>query len=186
MKITKTNIEGLLLLNPKVFEDERGHFFESFNKEQLKKAGINAEFVQDNESYSKFGVLRGLHFQTKEYAQAKLVRVIKGEVLDVVVDLRDNSANFGQHASFKLSAENKHQLFIPRGFAHGFVTLSANAILQYKCDNYYHKDAEDGLVFNDSILNIDWLLDKEQFIINERDKNFQTLKQFKQKYANTK
>ena len=185
MQITKTSIEGLLLLTPKVFEDERGHFFESYNREDLKKIGIDAEFVQDNESYSKFGVLRALHFQVS-MPQAKLVRVIKGEVLDVAVDIRPGSPTFGQHASFRLSAENKNQLFIPRGFAHGFITLSEDAVFQYKCDNYYDPNDKSGLIYNDPTLNIDWLLTNDQIIVNERDRSFSNLAEFKQQYSNGK
>ena len=181
MKLHSTLIKDLVIIEPTVFSDQRGYFFESYNNLFFKKTGIKAIFVQDNESFSTYGVLRGLHFQTGEYAQAKLVRVIQGEVLDVAVDLRRDSNTFGKHFATQLSGENKKQLFVPRGFAHGFVVLSKTASLQYKCDNYYNREAESGINFADPALNIDWLIAKDHIIVNERDKNFQTLEEFKQK-----
>lgn len=182
MQIFTTEIEGIKVLQPKIFNDDRGLFFESHNHKIFKEYGINADFVQDNESHSKVGVLRGMHFQRNEHAQAKLIRVIKGEVLDVAVDLRRNSPTLGKHFSIILNAENKQQLFIPRGFAHGFVALSDHTITQYKCDNYYNKEAEAGIIYNDSSLAIDWKLPASLLRVNERDANFPTLKQYLNEY----
>jgi len=178
MKFEKTYIDGLLVIHPKVFADERGYFFESFNKRLAAEVGISGGFVQDNESYSKYGTLRGLHFQIGSSAQSKLVRVIHGSVLDVTLDIRPGSVTFGKHFSVELSGENKKQLFVPKGFAHGFVTLSKEAVLQYKCDNFYDNKAESGINFADKNLKIDWIIPEEDFIVNERDMNFQTLTDF--------
>ena len=156
--IKKTGIEGLLLIEPKVFGDDRGYFFESFNEGAFKKYGLEFLWVQDNESFSSRGVLRGMHYQTGRSAQAKLVRVIHGEVLDVVVDLRKDSPSFGQHFSEVLSGENKKQILIPRGFAHGFIVLSDEAIFAYKCDNFYDPDSEASIHPLDPKLKIDWIL----------------------------
>ena len=151
MTIKETDIKDCLIIEPNVFEDKRGYFFEGFNKKLFSNSvGHDVNFVQDNESYSSKGVLRGLHFQKGKHAQAKLVRVIKGKVLDVAVDIRENSKTYGQYVSIVLSAENKKQLFVPRGFAHGFVVLSESAIFSYKCDNYYHKESEGGIIYNKS------------------------------------
>ena len=170
MKLTKTKLNSCFILEPKVFADSRGYFFESFNNRLFKDfTGLNIDFVQDNESYSSYGVLRGLHLQKGNYAQSKLVRVIKGKVLDVAVDVRKESSTFGQHISVEISSENKKQLFIPRGFAHGFVVLSEEAIFSYKCDNYYNKDSESGVLYNDPKLGIDWQLKKEELIISDKD-----------------
>lgn len=170
MKFTNTILEGCVIIEPTVFDDPRGYFFESFNKKKFKEGtGIEVEFVQDNESYSSKGVLRGLHFQKGEYAQAKLVRVTEGLVLDVAVDIRPGSDTFGKHISVELSAENKRQLFVPRGFAHGFIVLSDKARFLYKCDNMYHKEAEGGIIFNDPYLNIDWQLEESLLIVSEKD-----------------
>jgi len=170
MKVIETKLKGCFVLEPKVFKDKRGYFFESFNEETFNKLiGQEVKFVQDNESFSSKGVLRGLHYQTGEYAQAKLVRVIKGTVLDVAVDLRKESETYGQYISVELTEENKKQLFIPRGFAHGFVVLSDTAIFSYKCDNFYNKVSEGGILFNDPTLNIDWVMPKEEFIVSEKD-----------------
>ncbi len=169
MKIIETGIENLLILEPKIFEDERGYFFESFNKLVLKEKGISYDFVQDNQSKSQYGVIRGLHYQLNPYAQTKLVRVIKGKVLDVAVDLRKNSKTFGQYFSVELSEENFRQFLIPRGFAHGFSVLSDYAIFFYKCDNYYNKKSERGILYNDSKLNIDWKIPKNKIIISQKD-----------------
>ena len=166
----KTNLEGCFLLRPKVYNDSRGSFFESFNQEIFNNLiGQKINFVQDNQSFSTKGVLRGLHFQQGDFAQAKLVRVVKGSVLDVAVDLRYNSPTFGKHFSIELSEINNLQFFIPREFAHGFVVLSDEAIFQYKCDNYYNKESEGGIIYNDSNLKIDWKVAKENLIISEKD-----------------
>ena len=179
MTITETNLEGCFVIKPRVLHDERGYFFESFNKEQfLALTGSEVNFVQDNESMSSKGVLRGLHFQRDEYAQAKLVRVIKGKVLDIAVDIRKNSPTFGQHFSIELSEKNKTQLFIPRGFAHGFLVLEDQTIFSYKCDNYYYKSAEAGIRFNDPTLNIDWKYADEHLILSEKDKNLPSFEKY--------
>ena len=170
MIIEETPLKGCYVLSPKVFDDGRGYFFESFNKKEFEKViGHKIEFVQDNQSYSKKGVLRGLHFQKGEFAQAKLVRVLSGKVLDVAVDLRKDSQTYGQHFSIELSSENKKQLFIPRGFAHGFVVLSDQAHFFYKCDNYYNKEAEGGIVYNDSKLGMDWKIPINKIKASEKD-----------------
>ncbi|MFV0565523.1 MAG: dTDP-4-dehydrorhamnose 3,5-epimerase [Flavobacteriaceae bacterium] len=170
MNIVETKLKGCFILEPTVFKDERGYFFESFNQEKFNKAiGQNVTFVQDNESFSSKGVLRGLHYQIGEYAQAKLVRVVKGKVLDVVVDIRKESSTFGHHVSVELSEDNKKQLFLPRGFAHGFIVLSDTTIFNYKCDNFYKRVSEGGIIYNDPDLNIDWKLKKEEFIVSDKD-----------------
>ena len=170
MKIKESKLKGCYIIEPMVFEDERGYFLESFNQEGFNRlVGSNINFVQDNESFSSKGVLRGLHYQRGEYAQAKLVRVIKGKVLDVAVDLRKNSQTYGEHISIELSEENKKQIFVPKGFAHGFVVLSETTIFSYKCDNFYNKESESGIVYNDSTLDIDWKLKESEFIISEKD-----------------
>lgn len=169
MPFHQTPIEGLLIFEPRVFHDERGYFFESYNQRTWAEAGVQAEFVQDNQARSTRGVLRGLHFQTGEAAQAKLVRVTEGEVLDVVVDLRPGSPTHGQWYSVRLSAENKLQLFVPRGFAHGYVVLSETAEFFYKCDNFYSKAHEGGLRFDDPTLKIDWQFDLAQAVVSEKD-----------------
>ncbi|MGB1043394.1 MAG: dTDP-4-dehydrorhamnose 3,5-epimerase, partial [Tenacibaculum sp.] len=171
MIVKETNLKGCFVIEPKIFGDERGYFFESFNKEKFKDlTGIKIEFVQDNEAFSNRGVLRGLHFQKGEFAQAKLVRVVKGKVLDVVVDVRPNSKTFGQSFSIILSEENKKQLFVPRGFAHGYAVLEDNTVFVYKCDNYYYPQAEGGIIYNDSSLKIDWMLSEEEVSLSEKDK----------------
>ncbi len=167
---TETEIEGLIIFEPKIWGDDRGYFFESYNYDVFRKAGINSIFVQDNQSRSTRGVLRGLHYQRGAYAQAKLVRCIEGEVIDVVVDIREGSPTYGQSMSILLSAENKKQLYIPRGFAHGFLVLSETAEFFYKCDNFYSKESEGGVLFNDPALNIDWQFDLSQAILSEKDK----------------
>lgn len=170
-----TSISGIKIFEPAVFKDDRGYFFESYNKNAFIEAGITDEFVQDNQSFSEYGVLRGLHFQKGEYAQAKLVRVLSGKVLDVCVDLRKDSNTFGQSFSIELSDQNNKQVYIPRGFAHGFLVLSKTALFSYKCDNFYHKASESGIVYNDPQLNIDWIIPKEDLKINTRDLEFPTL-----------
>jgi|SRR5690606_20078252 len=170
MNVKETKLKGCFIIEPKVFEDERGYFYESYNEKTFSDAiGHEVKFVQDNESFSTKGVLRGLHYQTDNYAQAKLVRVIKGSVLDVAVDIRKASETYGQYVSIELSEENKKQLFIPRGFAHGFVVLSDTAIFSYKCDNFYNRESESGIIFNDKDLNIDWRLTEEALILSEKD-----------------
>jgi len=170
MKIVQTPLKGCVVLTPSVFSDGRGSFFESYKKEAFNKAlGQEVNFVQDNESFSSKGVLRGLHFQKGAFAQAKLVRVVHGSVLDVAVDLRPDSTTYGEHFSIELSAENKKQLLVPRGFAHGFVVLSDTAVFSYKCDNYYNKESERGIIYNDPTLNIDWKLPKDQLQLSEKD-----------------
>ena len=178
MLIQETKLKGCYILHPKLFEDKRGYFIESFNetafKEQIKQ---NVSFVQDNESKSAKGVLRGLHYQKGKHAQAKLVRVVSGSVIDVVVDLRLNSDTFGQHVSILLSGDNKMQLFVPRGFAHGFLALEENTIFSYKCDNYYNKASERGIIYNDKDLNIDWQIPLENIIISEKDRELPSFKE---------
>lgn len=177
MEITKTYLDGCFILKPRMFEDGRGSFFESFNKNTFKKlTGLNTDFVQDNQSISVKGALRGLHFQTGAYAQAKLVRVIEGEVLDVVVDIRPTSATFGKHFTISLSQDNNYQLFVPKGFAHGFITLSEKAIFAYKCDNYYDKKYESGIFYGDPELNIDWKLDESEIRLSEKDMKLKLFK----------
>ena len=170
MKITTTAIEGVVILEPKVFGDERGYFFESFSQREFEEKVCKTTFVQDNESSSRYGVLRGLHFQKPPHAQAKLVRVVKGKVLDIAVDIRKGSPTFGHHVSIELSGENKRQLFIPRGFAHGFAVLSDEVVFQYKCDRYYVPHSEGGILWNDPALGIDWKLPEEDVILSEKDK----------------
>ncbi len=169
MEVTKTALEGCVILSPKVVGDNRGYFMESYNEQVFDRAvGTKVRFVQDNQSFSGRGVIRGLHYQTGEHAQAKLVRVIAGEVLDVAVDIRPGSATFGQHVAVRLSAENNLQLFIPRGFAHGFAVLSETAIFAYKCDNFYNRESEGGILYNDPDLAIDWQLEGEHNV-SEKD-----------------
>lgn len=176
MQVTETKLKGCFVIEPRIFGDERGYFFESFNKEKFKElTGVDIEFVQDNEAFSNRGVLRGLHFQKGEYAQAKLVRVVKGKVLDVVVDLRVNSVTYGQSFSCILSKENKKQLFVPKGFAHGYAVLEDNTVFVYKCDNYYNPSSEGGIIYNDESLNIEWILSPEEIILSEKDKNLKQL-----------
>lgn len=170
MPFIETPIEGLTIFEPKVFGDDRGHFFESFNANTFKEQGIIAPFVQDNQSKSVYGVLRGLHYQRGEHAQAKLVRVLQGKVLDVAVDIREGSPTFGQHYSVILSEENKRQYYVPRGFAHGFVVLSETAEFFYKCDNLYNKASEGSLRWNDPQLNIDWQIETDKVILSDKDK----------------
>jgi dTDP-4-dehydrorhamnose 3,5-epimerase len=171
MEFNPTKLQGCFIIQPKIIEDERGYFMESFNEKTFQK-GINQEvhFVQDNQSFSSKGVLRGLHYQTAEHAQAKLVRVLHGEVLDVAVDIRPNSATYGQSVSVLLSSVNQKQFFVPRGFAHGFLVLSETATFFYKCDNFYNKESEGGIIYNDKSLNIDWQFDESELIISEKDK----------------
>lgn len=175
MPFLPTPIPDLLVFEPQVWADERGYFFEAFNARTFAAAGISTTFVQDNQARSTFGVLRGLHFQRGEHAQAKLVRVLSGEVLDVAVDLRQQSPTYGQWYSVRLSADNQRQLFVPRGFAHGYVVLSPTAEFFYKCDNFYAKDAEGGVRFDDPELQIDWAIDPAAVILSEKDRILPTL-----------
>ncbi|PKR79652.1 dTDP-4-dehydrorhamnose 3,5-epimerase [Brumimicrobium salinarum] len=177
MKITNTGIKDLIILEPKVFGDNRGYFFESFN-EQLwqEKTNKQVHFVQDNESMSQKGVLRGLHFQKPPFSQGKLVRVVQGAVLDVAVDLRQNSPTYGEHFKIILSAENKKQFYVPEGFAHGFLTLEDNSIFSYKCTEFYHPESEGGLQWNDKKLNIDW--GEKKPLLSEKDKHYQEFVNF--------
>lgn len=183
MEIIKTEIPDLLIIQPRVFEDERGYFFESFNDNEFKKHGLNLNFVQDNESKSGYGVIRGLHYQLAPYSQTKLVRVIQGKVFDVAVDLRQDSPTYGKWRGIELSAENKIQFLIPKGFAHGFSVLSETATFVYKCDSLYQPKAERGLNFNDPYLNIDWRISAENAIISPKDK---VLPNFKEAEKNFK
>ncbi|KAF0239397.1 MAG: dTDP-4-dehydrorhamnose 3,5-epimerase [Sediminibacterium sp.] len=170
MQVEFTTLEGCFLIHDTFFGDNRGYFFESFNRKTfLEKTGLSVDFVQDNQSNSQRGVLRGLHFQNGEFAQAKLVRVLKGSVLDIAVDLRRESKTFGQHVAVELSEDSHTQFFVPRGFAHGFVVLSAEATFFYKCDNYYNKASEGGVLFNDPDLGIDWKIDSKDVIMSEKD-----------------
>lgn len=180
MIFTETKLKGCFIIEPKIIDDERGYFMESFNEKTFQKGvGQEVHFVQDNQSFSSKGVLRGLHYQTRENAQAKLVRVLQGEVLDIAVDIRPNSETFGQYESIILSSENKIQFFIPRGFAHGFLVLSETATFFYKCDNFYNKESEGGIIFNDETIDIDWQFDTEKLIISEKDRFLPTLENSK-------
>ncbi|NNC94759.1 MAG: dTDP-4-dehydrorhamnose 3,5-epimerase [Chitinophagales bacterium] len=169
MPFEKTHIPGLIVFQPKLFTDSRGYFLESYNKRAFKDEGINCDFVQDNISKSSYGVLRGLHYQLNPYAQAKLVRVLSGQVLDVVVDIRKGSPTFGESFSVVLDSQKQNQLLIPRGFAHGFVVLTPEAEFFYKCDNYYAKESEGGIIYNDKDLSIDWKVDPADLILSEKD-----------------
>lgn len=175
MKIEQTLLKDLLVLTPTVFDDERGYFFEAYNKSKCNDLGIHIDFVQDNQSFSKRGTLRGLHYQNPPFAQTKLVRVLQGEIMDVAVDLRKNSATYGKSFGLVLSAENKKQLLIPQGFAHGFSVLSETAVVLYKCDQYYNKQSEGGIRFDDASLNIDWGMDLATAIVSEKDLILPTL-----------
>lgn len=180
MNFIPTKLQGCFILEPKIILDERGYFMESFNENTFQKGtGKAVHFVQDNQSFSAKGVLRGLHYQTGEHAQAKLVRVLNGEVLDVVVDIRPESTTYGQYVSILLSSENQKQLFVPRGFAHGFLVLSDTATFFYKCDNFYNKESEGGLSYNDPKVNIDWNFPKEKILISEKDLVLPTLEKAK-------
>lgn len=177
MQITPLEIEGLFLIEPKVFGDDRGYFMETYRQDKLNAAlGFEADFVQDNESKSSRGVLRGLHYQLAPYAQSKLVRVIRGRVLDVAVDIRKGSPTFGKHVAVELSGENKKQLFVPRGFAHGFAVLEDDTVFAYKVDNLYAPEHDRGIVFNDPALAIEWILEEDEMLLSEKDKGHPVLK----------
>ncbi|MDD5150540.1 MAG: dTDP-4-dehydrorhamnose 3,5-epimerase [Flavobacterium sp.] len=169
MNIEKTAIKDLVIITPIIYEDSRGFFFEAYNKAKFNENGIDHQFIQDNQSFSKRGVIRGLHMQINPFAQAKLVRVLEGEILDVAVDLRKNSPTYGQHMSVILSAANKKQLMIPHGFAHGFSVLSETASVMYKVDQVYHKESERGIRYDDSTLSIDWQIHPDEVIVSEKD-----------------
>ena len=176
MEVIKTDIEGVVIIEPKIFGDARGYFYESFNAAKFEaKTGVKTTFVQDNQSKSSYGVLRGLHFQKPPHAQSKLVRVVEGAVIDVAVDIRRGSPTFGKYVAVELTAENHRQLFIPRGFAHGFAVLSDEAIFQYKCDNYYAPDCEGGIAWDDPALGIDWQLPAADVILSAKDADRCTL-----------
>ena len=170
MEVIKTALDGVVVIEPKVFADSRGYFFESYNKQRFNEAtGLDIDFVQDNQSKSCYGVLRGLHFQKPPYAQSKLVRCVKGQILDISVDIRKSSPTFGKYVAVELTEDNHRQLFIPHGFAHGFVVLSEEAIFQYKCDNFYHKESEGAIAWNDPEINIDWTIPFDDVMLSDKD-----------------
>lgn len=171
MNIIETNIEGVIIIEPRLFEDERGYFFESFNQKEFQEKVCKTTFIQDNESKSSYGVIRGLHFQKPPFAQSKLVRVVKGSVLDVAVDIRKGSTTFGQHVAVELTEDNHRQFFIPRGFAHGFSVLSKEVIFQYKCDNFYAPQSEGAIAWDDPDLGIDWQISIDEILLSEKDKS---------------
>jgi dTDP-4-dehydrorhamnose 3,5-epimerase len=179
MDVIKTDIDGVVIIEPKIFNDSRGYFFESFNDLNFINKVAIVDFVQDNESKSSYGVMRGLHFQYPPYAQAKLVRCVKGSVLDVAVDLREGSPTYGEHVAVELTENNHKQLFIPKGFAHGFVVLSDTAVFQYKCDDFYHPELDGGINILDKSLNIDWRIPLDEAILSEKDTKHPLLKDFK-------
>lgn len=175
MKVIKTSIEGVVIIEPRLFKDDRGYFFESFSQREFEEKVGKVNFVQDNESKSSYGVLRGLHFQRPPYAQSKLVRVIRGAVLDVAVDIRKGSPTFGKHVSVELTEDNHRQFFIPRGFAHGFSVLTDEVIFQYKCDNFYVPQSEGALAWDDPALGIDWKIPMDDVILSEKDRRHERL-----------
>lgn len=175
MKVTRTDIDGVVIIEPRIFDDARGYFFESFSERDFAKQVCDCRFVQDNEAKSSYGVVRGLHFQLPPNAQSKLVRVVKGRILDIAVDIRKGSPTFGKHVAVELSAENHQQIFIPRGFAHGYSVLSEEAIVEYKCDNYYAPESEGAIAWNDAELAIDWQIPTEKVTLSEKDKHHPTL-----------
>ena len=178
MEVIKTVIEGLVIIEPKVFGDARGYFFESFSQREFEEKVRKINFVQDNESMSSYGVMRGLHFQAPPFTQSKLVRCVKGKVLDVAVDIRKGSPTYGQHVAVELSEDNHRQFFVPRGFAHGFAVLSETAIFQYKCDNFYAPQADGGISIKDDSLGIDWMIPTEHALLSEKDTKHSLLKDF--------
>lgn len=178
MEVIKTAIDGVVIIEPKVFKDARGYFFESFSQREFDEKVRKINFVQDNESMSSYGVMRGLHFQCPPYTQSKLVRCVKGRVLDVAVDIRKGSPTFGQHVAVELTEENHRQFFVPRGFAHGFAVLSEVAVFQYKCDNFYHPEADGGINIKDESLDIDWKIPTDKAILSEKDTLHRCLKDF--------
>ena len=179
MKITKTEIEGVVIIEPRIFEDSRGYFFEAFSEREFAEQVCDCHFVQENEALSSYGVVRGLHFQLPLHAQSKSVRVVRGKVLDIAVDIRKSSPTFGKHVAVELSADNHRQVFIPRGFAHGYSVLSEEAVVEYKCDNYYAPESEGAVAWNDIDLAIDWQIPTEKVILSEKDKHHPTLAECK-------
>lgn len=178
MEVIKTDIEGVVIIKPRIFTDARGYFFESYSKREFDEKVRRVDFVQDNESCSSRGVMRGLHFQRPPFTQSKLVRCVKGRVLDVAVDIRKGSPTYGRHVAVELSEDNHLQFFVPRGFAHGFAVLSETAVFQYKCDNYYHPEADGGIAITDGSLGIDWRIDPAQAILSEKDTKHPMLRDF--------
>ena len=176
MQVIKTPIEGLLIIEPRIFKDQRGYFFESYSQREFDEKVGPVRFVQDNESMSSYGVMRGLHFQRPPYTQSKLVRCVRGAVLDVAVDIRRGSSTYGQHVAVELTEENPRQFFIPKGFAHGFAVLSETAVFQYKCDEFYHPEADGGIAITDQSLGIDWRIPTDQAILSEKDTKHPLLK----------
>ncbi len=176
MNIIKTEIPGLVVIEPKVFEDNRGYFFESYHEEKLSQHGIKTRFVQDNQSKSLYGVIRGLHFQAEPYAQTKLIRVLEGKIYDVAVDVRKGSPTFGKWFGIELSGENKKQFYVPKGFAHGFSVMSETAVILYKCDNLYNPASEGGILYNDPDLGIDWKVEPAKAVLSDKDKVLPLLK----------
>ncbi|MGN0006945.1 MAG: dTDP-4-dehydrorhamnose 3,5-epimerase [Alistipes sp.] len=183
MNVINTNIDGVVIIEPKIFGDARGYFFEGFSQREFDEKVRKVRFVQDNESMSRYGVMRGLHFQRPPFAQSKLVRCVKGSVLDVAVDIRKGSPTYGQHVAVELSEENHRQLFIPRGFAHGFAVLSETAVFQYKCDNFYAPQADGGISIIDGNLGIDWMIPSDKVLLSEKDTMHQCLKDFDSPFA---
>lgn len=183
MEVIKTDIDGVLIIEPKIFKDQRGHFFESYNQLALEEFGIKYTFVQDNQSQSSYGVIRGLHFQKPPHAQTKLLRVVQGSIIDVAVDIRKGSPTYGKHVAVELSDENFRQLLIPAGFAHGFSVLSDNAIVQYKCTDYYHPETEGGLLFNDNDIDIDWKIPLDEAVLSEKDLKHPNLSNFESPFT---
>ena len=176
MTVSETELKDCFIIEPQIFSDERGYFFESFHKDKFQQlTNIEVDFLQDNEAFSNRGIIRGLHFQKGQFAQAKLVRVVKGKVLDVALDIRPGSKTYGKHFSIILSEENKKQLFIPRGFAHGYAVLEDNTVFSYKCDNYYNKESEGGVIYNDKDLQIDWMLKDEEVLLSVKDNKLKPL-----------
>ncbi len=183
MEAIKTDIEGVYIIEPKVFKDQRGYFFESYNKLSLESLGIDYTFVQDNQSKSSYGVIRGLHFQKPPHAQTKLLRVVEGKIIDVAVDIRKGSPTYGKHVAVELSAENFKQLLIPAGFAHGFSVLSETAIVQYKCTDYYHPETEGGIMFNDSDIDIDWGIPLDEAVVSDKDLKHPSFAEFESPFS---
>ncbi|MBP5584314.1 MAG: dTDP-4-dehydrorhamnose 3,5-epimerase [Bacteroidales bacterium] len=183
MEAIKTDIEGVYIIEPKVFKDQRGYFFESYNKLSLESLGIDYTFVQDNQSKSSYGVIRGLHFQKPPHAQTKLLRVVEGKIIDVAVDIRKGSPTYGKHVAVELNAENFKQLLIPAGFAHGFSVLSETAIVQYKCTDYYHPETEGGIMFNDSDIDIDWGIPLDEAVVSDKDLKHPSFAEFESPFS---
>lgn len=186
MEVIKTSIEGVVIIEPRIFKDARGYFFESFSQQEFEEKVGKVQFVLDNESMSSYGVMRGLHFQRPPYTQSKLVRCVKGGVLDIAVDIRKGSPTYGQHVAVELSEDNHRQFFIPQGFAHGFAVLSGTAVFQYKCDNFYHPEADGGISILDESLGLDWRIPTEKAILSEKDTKHPLLKEFETPFVYNK